>query len=93
MAPPAKGEIHPTAVISDSAVLGENVSIGAYTVIGENVKIGDFSKVYPNVTIYDNAVIYIYITFRECIGNIRPKDINKPIIIKIPTIRATWIVN
>lgn len=57
MAPPAKGEIHPRAVVSGSAVLGENVSIGANTVIGDNVRIGDFSKVFPNVTIYDNTII------------------------------------
>jgi UDP-3-O-[3-hydroxymyristoyl] glucosamine N-acyltransferase len=57
MAPPSKGEIHPTAVIAGSAVLGENVSVGANAVVGNNVKIGDFSKICPNVTIYDNTII------------------------------------
>ncbi|WP_026804196.1 acyl-ACP--UDP-N-acetylglucosamine O-acyltransferase [Aliarcobacter lanthieri] len=33
--------IHKTAIIEDGAVLGENVTIGAYTIIGKDVKIGD----------------------------------------------------
>ncbi|WP_418184812.1 acyl-ACP--UDP-N-acetylglucosamine O-acyltransferase [Aliarcobacter vitoriensis] len=33
--------IHKTAIIEDGAVLGENVTIGAYTIVGKNVKIGD----------------------------------------------------
>ena len=35
------GEIHATAEIADSAVIGDNVEIGAYAVIGENVVIGE----------------------------------------------------
>ena len=31
--------IHPTAVISDTAEVGKNVQIGAYSVIGEHVRI------------------------------------------------------
>ena len=33
--------IHPTAQIDPSAVIGDNVSIGAYSVIGADVQIGD----------------------------------------------------
>ncbi len=33
--------IHKTAIIEDGAILGENVSVGAYTIIGKDVKIGD----------------------------------------------------
>jgi UDP-N-acetylglucosamine acyltransferase len=33
--------IHPTAVISPLAIIGENVEIGPYAVIEDNVKIGD----------------------------------------------------
>lgn len=37
------GKIHSTAFVSDKAVIGNNVSIGAYTVIHDNVIIGDNS--------------------------------------------------
>ena len=33
--------IHKTAIIEDGAILGENVTVGAYTIIGKDVKIGD----------------------------------------------------
>lgn len=36
-------KIHPTALVSDKAVIGENVSIGAYTIIHDNVVIGSNS--------------------------------------------------
>ncbi len=43
--------IHPTAVISPSAKIGNNVTIGAYTVIGDEVEIGDGSNIGPNAVI------------------------------------------
>ena len=43
--------IHPTAIISKSARLGENVTIGAYSVIGDDVEIGDGSIIGPNAVI------------------------------------------
>lgn len=46
-----KGGIHASVIIPDSAKLGKNVSIGAYTVIGENTQIEN------NVTIYNNVSI------------------------------------
>jgi len=49
--------IHPTAFISDSAVLGDGCSIGANVVIGEGVKLGNKALLYPNVTIYPYAQI------------------------------------
>jgi UDP-3-O-[3-hydroxymyristoyl] glucosamine N-acyltransferase len=45
------------AHISDSAVLGENLYIGAFAFIGDNVKIGENVKIYPNCYIGDNSVI------------------------------------
>jgi UDP-3-O-[3-hydroxymyristoyl] glucosamine N-acyltransferase len=54
---PEKRGIHPTAVIDDSAVIGKNVHIGAYTVIGPNCVIGDDSTLMPNVTLYDHVII------------------------------------
>ena len=43
--------IHPTAVIDPSAVIGANVSVGAYSVIGAEVKIGDGTTIGPHVVI------------------------------------------
>jgi UDP-3-O-[3-hydroxymyristoyl] glucosamine N-acyltransferase len=42
------GKIHPTAVISDKARLGANVSIGAHSIVYDNVEIGDETIVGPN---------------------------------------------
>lgn len=59
-----KQGIHPTAVVDESANIGENTAVMAYAVIGKNVRIGAGSVVYPyvfigdNVTIGANAAIY-----------------------------------
>jgi len=56
--------IQDPSYISSSAVLGENVFVGAFTYIGEKVKIGKDVKIYPqvflgnNVTIGDESIIY-----------------------------------
>lgn len=63
--------IHPTAVISQSAKLGANVSVGAYTVIEDNVTIGDNTVIFPqcyigkNVTVGKNCYIYPQVVIRE----------------------------
>jgi len=44
-------KIHPTAIVSERAQLGNNVEIGAYSIIGENVKIGDNTIVKSHVVI------------------------------------------
>ncbi|MBL7130769.1 MAG: acyl-ACP--UDP-N-acetylglucosamine O-acyltransferase [Candidatus Omnitrophica bacterium] len=44
-------KIHPTAVISEKALLDRNVEVGPYSVIGDNVKIGRGTKILNNVTI------------------------------------------
>jgi UDP-3-O-[3-hydroxymyristoyl] glucosamine N-acyltransferase len=44
--------VHPTAVVSPEAKLGERVSIGAGCVVGEGVTIGDDSCLYPRVVVY-----------------------------------------
>ena len=44
-------EIHPTAIIEDGAIIGNNVKIGAYSIIGPNVKIGDNCVIKPHVVI------------------------------------------
>jgi UDP-3-O-[3-hydroxymyristoyl] glucosamine N-acyltransferase len=49
--------IQEPSYISKSAVLGENIFVGAFAYIGDNVKVGSNVKIYPNVYIGNNAVI------------------------------------
>ncbi|MGL2965797.1 UDP-3-O-(3-hydroxymyristoyl)glucosamine N-acyltransferase [Flavobacterium sp. XGLA_31] len=71
-APPVfKNDIHPTAVIDETASIGNGVRIGAHTYIGPNVSIGENVTIYPNVTILDessvgkNTVIWSGTVIRE----------------------------
>lgn len=50
-------DIHPTAVIDQSAKIGNGVKIGANCYIGPNVSIGDQATIYPNVTILDESTV------------------------------------
>lgn len=52
-----KTGIEQPVFISESAVYGEDIYIGAFAYIGDNVKIGNNVKIYPNVYIGDNVVI------------------------------------
>ncbi|MDB9931902.1 UDP-3-O-(3-hydroxymyristoyl)glucosamine N-acyltransferase [Flavobacteriales bacterium] len=52
-----KSGIHPSSYISDSAIIGEEVYIGANCSIGDNVTIGNNVHVYPNSYIGDNVKI------------------------------------
>ena len=49
--------IHPTAIVSPKAKLGENVKVDAYAIIEDDVEIGDGTTVGPHVCIYDGARI------------------------------------
>lgn len=49
--------IHSTAVVDESAKIGENTAVMAYAVIGKNVNIGAGSVIYPYVFIGDNVTI------------------------------------
>lgn len=63
--------IHPTAVISPSAKLGQNVSVGAYSVIEEGVTIGDNTIIFPHVyvgkrtQIGTDCILYPQVVVRE----------------------------
>lgn len=63
--------IHPTAIISSKAKLGQNLSIGPYTVIEDDVVIGDNTIIYAscyigqNTQIGNNCLIYPNVTLRE----------------------------
>jgi UDP-3-O-[3-hydroxymyristoyl] glucosamine N-acyltransferase len=43
--------------IAKTAVLGENIFVGAFAYIGDNVKVGSNVKIYPNAYIGNNVVI------------------------------------
>ena len=49
--------IDSSAIVSESAILGKNVSIGAFTIIGERVKIGDNAKIFSHTTISEDSII------------------------------------
>lgn len=49
--------IHPTAIVSPKAKLGENVKISAYAIIENDIEIGDGTIVGPHACIYDGARI------------------------------------
>ena len=48
--------IHATAVIADSATIGERAHIGPYVVVGENAVIGDDAILHAHVVIYPHVV-------------------------------------
>ncbi|MEG1021207.1 MAG: UDP-3-O-(3-hydroxymyristoyl)glucosamine N-acyltransferase [Myroides sp.] len=50
-------DIHPTAVIDDSAKIGNGVKIGAGCYVGPRTEIGDGTIMYPNVTVLDDCII------------------------------------
>ncbi|MEM7617563.1 MAG: acyl-ACP--UDP-N-acetylglucosamine O-acyltransferase [Pseudomonadota bacterium] len=55
--PIVKADIHPTAIIGDHVIIGQNVSIGPYSVISDNVKIGDNCQIMSHVVISGNSLI------------------------------------
>lgn len=56
-------QIHPSAYIAATAVLGDHVTVGANSIIGEGCYVGDDTvlgesvKLYPKVVIYHNCVV------------------------------------
>ena len=49
--------IHPTAIVSDSAVIAEDVEIGPYSIVGDNVEIGRGTRIDSHVVINGPTVI------------------------------------
>jgi UDP-3-O-[3-hydroxymyristoyl] glucosamine N-acyltransferase len=47
--------VHATAVVAPDAVLGRDVSIGAYAVVGPRCRLGDRSVIHPHVTLYSEV--------------------------------------
>ena len=52
-----KTGIEQPSFVSDSAVIGENIYIGAFSYLGDGVKIGANVKIFPNVYIGENVQI------------------------------------
>ncbi len=55
--PEAVPGIHPTAVIEDTAELGEDYCIGAHVVIRAGVKLGQRAVLHPHVVLYPYAEV------------------------------------
>ena len=49
--------VHPTAVVSPSATIGERCHIGPYVVIGEGAIIGSCSTLHSHVVIYPHVIV------------------------------------
>lgn len=70
-ADPIPAGIHPTAVISSSARLGEGVRMGAYAVVGHRCKIGAGTTLGHGVvlcddaTVGDHSLLYHHVVVRE----------------------------
>lgn len=52
-----KSEIHSTAIIDETVIIGEGTSIGPYSVISENVKIGNNCQIESHVQVNQNVEI------------------------------------
>ncbi|WP_299223119.1 UDP-3-O-(3-hydroxymyristoyl)glucosamine N-acyltransferase [uncultured Aquimarina sp.] len=50
-------DIHPTAVIDKSVIVGAGSKIGAGCYVGKDVVLGDGVVLYPNVTVFDDSII------------------------------------
>lgn len=70
-------QIHPTAIVSKGAELGEDVIVGPYAVIDENVIIGDRTELKPFAHICDYTKVGSDCTFHEhsVIGGL-PQDLS-----------------
>src|SRR4030067_1118532 len=47
--------IHPTAIVSSKAKLGENIIFHPYTIIYDNVEVGEDCEIGPHAVLYDGA--------------------------------------
>lgn len=72
-----RSEIEHSAFVNNSATIGEDVYVGAFTYVSEKAKIGDGSQIYPqvfigknvkigkNCTLYSGVKIYDYCTIGD----------------------------
>lgn len=50
-------KIHPNAIVSPNAKLGNNIEVGPFAIIHDDVEIGNDCKIGPHAVIYDGARI------------------------------------
>jgi len=55
--PTFETDIHPTAVIDDTASIGAGCKIGANCYVGKKVELGSNVVLYPNVCVFDETII------------------------------------
>jgi UDP-N-acetylglucosamine acyltransferase len=69
-------EIHPTAIVAESAVLGDGCCVGAYSIIGPKVVMGVNNNVMAHVVIEGNTQIADGNTFFQfCSVGAAPQDL------------------
>ena len=74
LALPESSQIHPSAVIPSSVVLGQNIEIGAGVVLSEGVQIASGVRIYPgcfvgpNVSIGEGTVLFPNVTIYELVS-------------------------
>jgi UDP-N-acetylglucosamine acyltransferase len=49
--------IHPTAIVDDSAVLGNDVEVGAFAIVGPGCTLGDGCVIAPRATLERNVIL------------------------------------
>ena len=68
---PRKSGVDPSAYISKTATIGDNVYIGAFAYVGDNSVVGSGSQIYPhavvgdNVTLGESCLLYPHVTIYE----------------------------
>lgn len=94
-------KIHPSAVVEDGAIIGDDVTIEAYSFVGANAKIGNNvivkqgARILSNVEIGDDSKIFSYAIVGDIPQDISYKDeINSGVIIgKNAVIREFVTIN
>jgi UDP-N-acetylglucosamine acyltransferase len=70
-------KIHPSAVVSSKAKLGENIEVSPYTIIHDDVEIGNDCYIGPYAVLYDGARIGNRVTIFQSVSVAHtPQDIS-----------------
>ncbi len=63
--------IHPTAILSPTAILGREISIGPHSIVGDECRLGDRVTIHANCTLYprvqlgDDCIVHSNASVRE----------------------------
>ncbi|MGB5847284.1 MAG: acyl-ACP--UDP-N-acetylglucosamine O-acyltransferase [Ignavibacteriaceae bacterium] len=68
--------IHPTAIVSGKARLGDNITISPYAIVEDDVEIGNDCEIGPNAVIYNGARIADRVQIKQgaAVSNV-PQDL------------------